>query len=119
MVVLPPENRVNWALLQNSLMVAGSATLLAVGIGFAAALWLSSLQSTWRMRWLGVAIVALAFPPFLVTNCWIYYLGQSGVWHSWLPLDIYTPFGTIWILALLTWPITLLAVLGAWRRLEA
>ncbi len=109
----------NWALFQNSLLVAGSATLLAMVFGFAAALWLSGLDAGWRARWLGVAIVAMAFPPFLVTNCWIYYLGQAGVWHSWLPLNIYTTPGTIWILALLTWPISLLAVLGAWRRLEA
>src|SRR5579863_7570326 len=123
MVVLPQTNRVNWALFQNSLLVAGSATLLAVVFGFAAALWLSGLTEGWRTRWLGVAVVAMAFPPFLVTNCWIYYLGQAGVWHSWLPkwlpLNIYTTPGTIWILALLTWPISLLAVLGAWRRLEA
>ena len=109
----------NWALFQNSLLVAGSATLLAVAIGFAAALRLSGLEARWRTRWLGVAIVALAFPPFLVVNCWVYYLGQAGVWHSWLPLNIYTPVGSVWILALLTWPITLLCVLGAWRRLEA
>jgi ABC-type Fe3+ transport system permease subunit/sugar lactone lactonase YvrE len=110
---------VNWALFQNSVLVAGSAMALSVLIGLAAALWLAGLEARWRTFWLGVAIVALAFPPFLVTNCWIYYLGEAGAWRHWLPLDIYTPEGTVWILALLTWPITLLAVLSSWQRLEA
>ena len=101
----------NWALFQNSLLVAGSATLLAVVFGFAAALWLSGLTEGWRTRWLGVAVVAMAFPPFLVTNCWLHYLGHGGVWHAWMPVDIYSFQGTVWILSLLTWPITTLAVL--------
>ncbi|EEF57279.1 6-bladed beta-propeller [Pedosphaera parvula] len=109
----------NWTLLQNSLLVSGLTTLLSVTLGFGAALWLAGLERTWRMRWLAIAIFALALPPFLVTNCWLYYLGQAGVWHRWLPLNIFTLGGTVWILALLTWPITLLATLGAWQRLEA
>jgi ABC-type Fe3+ transport system permease subunit/DNA-binding beta-propeller fold protein YncE len=109
----------NWALFQNSVLVAGAAMLLSVAFGLAAALWLAGLEPRWRTFWLTISIVALAFPPFLVTNCWIYYLGEAGAWHRWLPLSIYTPAGTVWILALLTWPITLLSVLGAWQRLEA
>ncbi len=109
----------NWALFQNSVLVAGAAMLLSVAFGLVAALWLAGLEARWRTFWLTIAIVALAFPPFLVTNCWIYYLGEAGAWHRWLPFSIYTPVGTVWILALLTWPITLLSVLGAWQRLEA
>ena len=45
-------------------------------------------------------------------------LGYTGAWRGWLPLNIFSPGGTIWILALLTWPITLLPVGSAWRRLE-
>ena len=33
-------------------------------------------------------------------------------------MNLYTLGGTVWILALLSWPITMLAVLGAWQRLE-
>lgn len=108
----------NWTLLQNSLLVSGLATLLSVAFGLTAAFWLAGLETRWRTRWMAAAIAALALPPFLVTNCWMHYLGNGGLWHSWLPLNIYTLGGTIWVLALLTWPITLLAVLGAWRRLE-
>jgi ABC-type Fe3+ transport system permease subunit len=105
-------------LLANSLLVSGLATLLAVAFGLAAALCLGGLPGCWRNRLLAVAVMALALPPFLVTNCWLHYLGHSGVWHSWLPLNIVSLGGTIWVLSLLAWPITLLAVRGAWQRLE-
>jgi len=108
----------NWTLLQNSLLVSTLATLLSVGIGFLAALWLSALEGRWRDRMLLAAVVALVLPPFLVTNCWLYLLGYTGVLKRWLPLNIYSLGATVWILALLTWPIALLFVLGAWQRLE-
>ncbi len=109
----------NWLLLQNSLLVSALATVLAVALGFAAALWLAGLETRWQKRCLALAVIALVLPPFLVTNCWLHLLGQTGVWRRWLPLDIYSLGGTVWILALLTWPITLLLALSAWRRLEA
>ena len=110
--------QMNWTLFKNSLLVSGLATLLSVAFGLTAAFWLAGLTTRWRMRWMAGAIAALALPPFLVSNCWMHYLGNGGSWHNWLPLNIYTLGGTVWVLALLTWPITLLAVLGAWRRLE-
>ena len=93
--------------------------LLSAAFGLMAALWLAGMEARWRARWLGVAIGALALPPFLVSNCWLHYLGFAGAWHGWLPLNIYSLGGTVWILALVSWPITLLAVLGAWQGLEA
>ena len=108
----------NWPLLQNSLLVAGTATALAVGFGLVAALWLGTLEARWRNVFLALAIVALALPPFLVTNCWISLLGETGTLRAWLPLKIYSLGGTIWILSLLLWPISLFATLAAWRRLE-
>ncbi len=109
----------NWPLLQNSLLVAGTTTALAVGFGLVAALWLATLEARWRNGFLVAAVMALALPPFLVTNCWISLLGETGLLRAWLPFKIYSLGGTIWILALLLWPITLFAVLAAWRRLEA
>lgn len=108
----------NWLLLKNSLLVGGLTALLAASLGFLAALWLAGLERPWRNRLLAVAVTALALPPFLVTNCWLHYLGFAGVWRDWLPLNIVSLGGTIWILSLLTWPITLLLVLSAWQRLE-
>ncbi len=108
----------NWLLLKNSLLVGALTTLLAGSFGFLAALWLAGLGNRWRTRLLAVAVIALALPPFVVTNCWLHFLGFAGVWRGWLPLNIVSLGGTIWILSLLTWPITLLFVLGAWQRLE-
>ena len=109
----------NWPLLQNSLLLAGTTTALAVGFGLIAALWLATLEARWRNVLLALAVVALALPPFLVTNCWISLLGEIGTLRAWLPFKIYSLGGTIWILSLMLWPITLFAVLSAWRRLEA
>ncbi len=108
----------NWPLLGNSLLVSLLAAACAVGLGFLSALWVAGLSRVWRRLVLAAAVVALALPPFLVTNAWLHFLGLSGVWKSWLPLDIYSLKGTVWILALMTWPITLLVMLGVWQRLE-
>jgi len=94
-------------------------TALAVSFGLVAALCLATLETRWRNVFLAAAIVALALPPFLVTNCWIELLGETGVLRRWLPFGIYSLGGTIWILALMLWPITTFATLAAWRRLEA
>ena len=109
----------NWPLLQNSLLLAGTTTALAMGFGLVAALWLATLATRWRNVFLALAIVALALPPFLVTNCWISLLGETGLLRAWLPFKIYSLGGTTWILSLMLWPLTLFAVLAAWRRLEA
>jgi ABC-type Fe3+ transport system permease subunit/DNA-binding beta-propeller fold protein YncE len=108
----------NWSLLQNSLLVAGLATVFSVGLGFAAALWARGLGIRLRMIFAGLAVVALALPPFLVTNTWLHFLGYTGVWREWLPLNIFSLWGTVWVLVLLTWPITLLLTMGSWSQLE-
>ena len=110
---------VNWTLLQNSLLVSGLTTLFSVAAGLFAALWLAGSERASRNKILVLAILALALPPFLVSNCWLHFLGLAGVWRGWLPLNLYSLGGTVWILTLLLWPITMLAVLGAWRRVEA
>jgi iron(III) transport system permease protein len=105
-------------LLLNSLLVSGLATLLSAGFGLLTALWAAGLEPRWRSRLIAIAAMALALPPFLVTNCWLHYLGTTGVWHGWLHLDIVSFGGAVWLLALLTWPITFLSVLSAWGRLQ-
>ena len=108
----------NWLLLQNSLLVSGATTLLAMALGFMAALWLAAMERRWRSVGLVLAVTALAMPPFLVTNCWLDVLGADGVLRGWLPLSIFSLPGAAWILALLLWPITALAVWSRWERIE-
>src|ERR1051326_1528396 len=109
----------NWPLLQNSLLVATTTTALAIGFVLIAALWLAALEARRRNVFLAMAVVALALPPFLVTNCWLDLLGETGAWRSWLPLNIFSLGGSVWVLSLMLWPITTLLVLSGWRRLEA
>ncbi len=108
----------NWPLLANSLLLAGASTLLALLLGLACAVVLSA--SGWRARRLLIplTLTVLALPAFLVANCWIDLLGASGTLHRWLPLDIFSLNGAVWILALLLWPISALAVFSAWQKLE-
>lgn len=108
----------NWPLLGNSLLVASATSALALGLGLLAALWLAGLEGLARALFLAAAIAALALPPFLVTNCWIALLGEAGMLRGVVPLKIYSLGGTVWILALMLWPIPTLAALAAWRRLE-
>ena len=75
----------NWLLIKNSFFVAGLTTVLAVSLGFVAALWVTGLQARSRNFFLALALMALALPPFLVTNCWLHFLGHTGVWRGWLP----------------------------------
>jgi ABC-type Fe3+ transport system permease subunit/DNA-binding beta-propeller fold protein YncE len=109
----------NWLLVKNSFFVAGLTTLLSVSVGFVAALWLTAVEARSRNWFLAVAVMALVLPPFLVTNCWLHFLGHTGVWRTWLPFDIFSLGGSVWILTLLTWPITLLMAWSAWTQLEA
>src|SRR5580765_53911 len=109
----------NWLLIKNSFFVAGLTTVLAVSLGFVAALWVTGLGARSRNWFLSVAVMALVPPPFLVTNCWLHFLGHTGVWRGWLPFDIFSLGGSVWILTLLTWPITLLVVWSAWTQLES
>src|SRR5262249_38224816 len=44
--------------------------------------------------------------------------GYTGVWHRWIQVNIFSLGGTVWLLSLIFWPITLFAVSSAWRRLE-
>jgi ABC-type Fe3+ transport system permease subunit len=109
---------VNFPLLQNSLLVSGAATVLAVVFGFLAALCSCGLPARLRNGVLAAGAITLALPPFLVTNSWLHFLGHTGVWRSWLPLNIVSPAGAVWILGLLTWPITLFLVWSAWQQIE-
>jgi iron(III) transport system permease protein len=106
-------------LLINSLSVAALATLLATLLGLAAAITVASLAVFLRRIVLILAVIALALPPFVVANCWLHYLGNTGVWRGWLPLSIFGIQGVVFILALMFWPIPFFAALSTWRQLDA
>lgn len=107
----------NWSLLQNSLLLSVGAALVALVLGVAVALFVSGLSARWRGVVLALAVVAVALPPFLVTNTWLNLLGHTGTWRRWLPLDIYSLGGAAWVLALLLWPVPLFFTLAAWAQI--
>ena len=108
----------SWSLWLNSVVVSGVATALALGFGVAAALWACGLSYRGRRLLIGMSALALAVPPFIAANCWLRLLGNAGVWRGWLPLNIYTLPGAVWVLALLLWPIAFLASVGVWQRVQ-
>ncbi len=108
----------NWALLQNSLLVATATALLSSLIGFVVALCASALPRRAQLTVLVLAVVALVMPPFLVTNCWLDLLGTNGPLYHWIPLNIFSLSGVVLILALLLWPLPFLLVWSAWRKIQ-
>jgi ABC-type Fe3+ transport system permease subunit len=106
------------SLLLNTLWVAFGATLLALGLGAMVAMVLTSIEGLLRQVLLGLVVATLALPPFLLANTWMHYLGATGVWREWCPLDLYSPAGAILVLSLWLWPVSALAVWSAWQRLE-
>ncbi len=108
----------NWLLLQNSLLVAVSATAISLVLGAAVATTCLCVPS--RLRWLvlGASAVAFALPPFLVTNCWLELFGLNGSLRGWLPASILSLGGTVLILSLLHWPLTTGLLVAAWSRTD-
>ena len=109
----------NWTLLQNSLLVAGATTVLAGASGFVTALALAGCGARRRRLLLTLPGIALAMPPFLVSNCWLDLLGAAGPLRGRVPLNISSLAGTVLVLALLLWPIMLFAALTAWQQLQS
>jgi iron(III) transport system permease protein len=83
------------------------------------ALFVSTLPTCAQRVLVIAAIVALALPPFVVVNCWLHYLGGTGVWRKWLHIDIFNLWGVAWLMALMLWPLTFGAAWSAWRTLDS
>ncbi len=108
----------NWPLLQNSLLTSAAATAAATVFGLITALWASGLEERSRRRVVFLAALPLLWPPFLVLNCWLNLLGETGVWRAWFPFSILSLGGAVWVLALLKWPVAFFLAHGAWSRVD-
>jgi ABC-type Fe3+ transport system permease subunit/DNA-binding beta-propeller fold protein YncE len=109
----------NWLLFKNSVTVGLGTTVLAVGLGFAAALFTSATGVFWRKVLLAAAAATLALPAFLVTNTWLHFFGAGGIWREWLPFPLFSSTGTMILLSLLLWPITLFSVWSSLQRVDS
>ena len=101
----------------NTMAVATGAGLMTalVGVGVLVA-WMG-LGRWGRRGLLGVALVTMAMPPFLVANCWLEWSAgwrlKWGAEHSATAMLPWTAF----VLASLTWPIPALLAMGESGRL--
>jgi ABC-type Fe3+ transport system permease subunit/DNA-binding beta-propeller fold protein YncE len=108
----------NWPLFQNSMLVAGSSAALATLIGFAFALFAAALRPAFRRVAIGLAVVALVLPPFLITNTWLQYFGLAGLWKTYLNFNLYSLTGTVLLIMLSLWPVAFLLILGSIFRIQ-
>lgn len=92
--------------------VAALTSVLGVPLGVA-------LAST-RSRWLLAAgTLPYALPPYVTTIAWIQLASPSHGWlRPWLPVDVYSLGGMIWVLGLHLAPCVALPVRDAWLRLD-
>lgn len=108
----------NWVLLQNSLVVAGSSALIATFCGAIFALAAASLPRFWRGVAIAGAVIALVLPPFLVTNTWLQFFGLTGTWRPFVDFNIYSLPGTILLITLSLWPVSFVVTLGSLLRIQ-
>jgi ABC-type Fe3+ transport system permease subunit len=107
-----------WPLIQNSLLVACSTTLIAAVLGCTFALFASGLPRSLRHIAVLAGIAVLVLPPFLVSNTWLNYFGLNGSWRRYLDFNIYSLRGTVLLLTLQLWPIPFLLSLGSILRID-
>src|SRR5262245_11728368 len=62
--------------------------------------------------------LALALPSFLVTNCWLDFLGANSARGARLLIPLESPTGAAGVMSLLLWPLPALMAVGALRRLD-
>jgi iron(III) transport system permease protein len=108
----------NWFLLGNSLLLAVSSAVAACLLGFSYALAASASPRPVRRLMIICALATLALPAFMVTNSWIDLLGVNGALRPFVPGNVFSLGGTIFILSLLFWPMVSLVALASWRILE-
>lgn len=107
----------NWPLLQNSLVLAASATFVAAALGLAVAMCHLCLPLRMRPSLKGLAILSLAWPPFFVANTWLEVLSPGSFLRK-LGVNPLTLGGAVVVLSLMLWPVTYLLVSSAWSRLQ-
>src|SRR5262245_56593788 len=88
-------------------------------LGIVVAVAIAGSTALWRRVWFGAALATLALPPFLVVSAWLDLLRQTVAWPGTGFFSLFSLGGAIWLLTLLYWPISTLAIWGAWSRLEA
>jgi ABC-type Fe3+ transport system permease subunit/sugar lactone lactonase YvrE len=109
----------NGLLLLQSLGLGVLVTLAAFCLGWTVAIAAMGSGDRERKVWRGVAVAALALPPFWLANSWLELLSSvrlsipKEAWDGWAFL------ATAGILTSMLWPIVTLSAWAAWGRLQA
>ena len=103
-------------LIISSVWMAFAASTLCMLLGGLSGFWLATLKGTKFRLVLLLTLLPLLLPPFLLVGSWIGLLGHSGWLRPFLPLELYSFAGTIWLLLLAYWPVSGLL---AWSSLRS
>ena len=109
----------NGLLLLQSLGLGVLVTLGAFCLGWTVAVAAMGSGTRERKVWQGIAVAALALPPFWLANSWLELLSSvrlsipKEAWDGWAFL------ATAGILISMLWPIVALSAWAAWDRLQA
>jgi len=109
---------VNWDLLQQSVLLSGVVTLLALALGALASVGLATLSSGWRRGAQVGLVVALALPPFLIANSWLRLLGSEGFLRSAFNFSPFSFQVCVMVMTFLFTPITALLLASAWNSID-
>jgi ABC-type Fe3+ transport system permease subunit len=100
------------------MLVAGSSAVLGTICGLTVAVFAAAVRPAWRRVVMGVAVMALVLPPFLVTNTWLQYFGLTGLWREYLDFNLYSLQGTVLLITLSLWPVAFLLTLGSMLKIQ-
>jgi iron(III) transport system permease protein len=106
-------------LLSHSVLVAAGTALTATALGAPVGYLLAYLRPRACFLWSTLVAIPLLAPRYVFAAAWIDLLGGNGLLHSWLPVDLYSIPGVIWVLSCAHFPIAALATAAAVRRFDA
>lgn len=112
----------------NSLWIGVGATVGAVLIAVPMSYLVSRTDLPGRRFFRSVAVLTFATPTFIAALGWMLLLGpRSGLINEWLvstmgfdeaPLNVFSPWGIIFVLSLLLYPLVLLPVANAFDNMD-
>ena len=117
------DNRI-WNLLAKSLLIGLSVTFFTTIIALPLAFLIEKYKIPFSNTIIFLAILPLLFPPYVYAVSWIYILGEEGWFNQFLinifnlpkpPLTIYGFGGSIFVLSIWIFPISLLFFVSSFR----
>lgn len=118
----------NYMTVWNSIYVALAATAIATVIGTVAAFIVQRTDIPWKFTFRFLFILPFAVPPLFAAMGWVQLLGPVGLISKlynnifgtfFVPWNIYSAGGIIFVLAVTIYPYVFITVAGALQRMDA